>query len=268
MVERLTDQASWDRVWAHVTALPAWYAAAETLFCRAQARPADHWLLVSIEDTVPVGVFYLLVLQEEQYLELLEDASDSAWGYGAFLDFIARTFPGWSLDAALNPENQLLRQALEDHGAWWEKEVQHMILDGPVPNVDCSGVELCSEAQAAAYCAIHEKDCYWTGERILAAPDRFRVYVAIHEGMIVGNVDVTWCYEVNEPYALYVLPAYRRLGYGRKLLARAMRDNAPKGMDLDVEIDNIPAIRLYESMGFRTVPNQNSITAHWAIPNP
>mgnify|MGYP004713013173 FL=1 len=36
-------------------------------------------------------------------------------------------------------------------------------------------------------------------------------------------------------------------------------------MMLLVDTDNIPAIRLYASMGFRTVRGQNSLTAHWEI---
>ncbi len=36
-------------------------------------------------------------------------------------------------------------------------------------------------------------------------------------------------------------------------------------MMLLVNTDNAPAIRLYASMGFQTVPGQNSLTAHWEI---
>ena len=64
----------------------------------------------------------------------------------------------------------------------------------------------------------------------------------------------------------YVLPEYRRKGYGRKLLAKALDCNQPRGMMLLVETDNTAAIRLYELMNFKTVPGQNSLTAHWQIP--
>lgn len=77
---------------------------------------------------------------------------------------------------------------------------------------------------------------------------------------------MTHCFEENEPYDVYVLPEYRRRGYGRKLLAKALECNQPKGMMLLVETDNTAAIRLYESMNFKTVPGQNSLTAHWRIP--
>lgn len=33
-----------------------------------------------------------------------------------------------------------------------------------------------------------------------------------------------------------------------------------------VDVDNVPAIRLYESLGFKKVQNQNNLTAHWTVP--
>lgn len=33
-----------------------------------------------------------------------------------------------------------------------------------------------------------------------------------------------------------------------------------------VHIDNDPAIRLYESMGFAKVQGENNLTAHWTVP--
>ena len=122
-----------------------------------------------------------------------------------------------------------------------------------------------SEQYAAEYCVIHSRDVYWTGEKVAAAPERFRIFLAIDGGRVVGYLDVTHCFEENEPYNLFVLPEYRRRGFGRKLLAAALECNRPKGMMLLVDTDNVPAIRLYASMGFQTVRGQNSLTAHWEI---
>ncbi|MBD5460380.1 MAG: GNAT family N-acetyltransferase [Lachnospiraceae bacterium] len=79
---------------------------------------------------------------------------------------------------------------------------------------------------------------------------------------MVGYLDVTCCHEENEPYDLWVREEYRRKGYGRKLLAKALEMNKPKGMMLLVEIHNEAAIHLYESMGFEKMDNQNSVAAH------
>ncbi len=55
---------------------------------------------------------------------------------------------------------------------------------------------------------------------------------------------------------LGVVPAYRRRGLGKALLARAMegfRDAGLSEVYLEVTADNTPAIRLYEQLGFSVV---------------
>ena len=59
----------------------------------------------------------------------------------------------------------------------------------------------------------------------------------------------------------------RRKGYGAKLLAKAIEQNRPHGLTLQVDLDNTAAIRLYEKMGFETIPDRNSIDAIWNINN-
>ena len=97
------------------------------------------------------------------------------------------------------------------------------------------------------------------------AQERFRTFLAIHDGKVVGYLDVTYIFKENEPFDLFVLTEYRRRGYGRKLLAKALEQNEPNGMMLLVDADNVPAIHLYESMGFAKVQGQNNLTAHWRV---
>ena len=107
---------------------------------------------------------------------------------------------------------------------------------------------------------------YWTGERVLQAQDRFRIFLAVCSGAVIGYLDVTYTFPENEPFDLLVLEEYRRRGYGRKLLAKALEMNRPNGMMLLVDADNVPAIRLYESMGFAKAQGQNNRTAHVELP--
>lgn len=50
------------------------------------------------------------------------------------------------------------------------------------------------------------------------------------------------------------------------LLAKALEANASNAMSVLVDADNVPAIRLYASMGF--AKKQNILTAHWTVPSP
>lgn len=232
---------------------------------KAFTRP-NRQILGVYQDGQLAGLFVLLVLDEDKYLEMLVGLSREAQAYQELMEYLARNYPGWKADFVFNPRNGLLKVTLEDVRAEFEQEQQKMVFSGSVIPADATGIREFSEQYAAEYYVIHSRDVYWTGEKVAAAPERFRIFLAIDGGRVVGYLDVTHCFEENEPYNLFVLPEYRRRGFGRKLLAAALECNRPKGMMLLVETDNTAAIRLYESMNFKTVPGQNSLTAHWRIP--
>ena len=109
---------------------------------------------------------------------------------------------------------------------------------------------------------MHTGDRYWTGEKVLAAPEIFRVLLAIEDGEAAGYIDLTHNSAENEPYDLFVRKESRRRGLGRALLSAAVQENRPNGMALLVDIDNEAAIALYESQGFDRAEGENNITAH------
>lgn len=211
------------------------------------------------------GLFTFLVVKEERYLEMLVGLSRVRSAYQEVFHYLEEHYPGYDADFVFNPGNHLLKQMMEARAAEFEPEQQKMVFVGPVAGVDTSGVELYSDQYKGEYTAIHNKDTYWTAEKVVAALDRFRVLVAVHEGSLVGYLDVTHCFEENEPYDLLVLKKYRRMGYGRKLLAKALNLNEPNGMMLMVDVDQTPAVRFFEFMGFEKVNHQNNLTAHWKI---
>ncbi|MBR5231564.1 MAG: GNAT family N-acetyltransferase [Clostridia bacterium] len=233
---------------------------------KAIERPDSHCVLGVYCEEQMIGLFVFLVLREEKYVEMLAGLSREKDAYPEVLHYLEQHFPGFSADFVFNPDNDLLKELLEQRKAEFEPEQQKMVLGTPVPGLDTTGVELLSEKYTRQYCAIHNQDMYWTGEKVAEAQDRFRTLLAIHEGKVVGYVDVTCTYNENEPYDLLVLEEYRRMGYGRKLLAKALEMNQPNGMMLLVDADNVPAISLYESMGFVKVQGQNNLTVHWTVP--
>lgn len=212
------------------------------------------------------GLFSFLVLPDEKYIEMLECLSREKESYSEALYYLADSFPGYDADFVFNPQNSVLKELLEEYGAEFDTEQQKMVLEDAVQGIDTTGIEPLSEKYAEEYCAVHTKDVYWTGERVLEAQDRFRTFIAVHEGKVVGYIDVTCTYDENEPFSLLVLEEYRRMGYGRKLLAKAVEENKPNGMALHVDVDNAPAIHLYESMGFKRAVGGNILTSHLTLP--
>lgn len=228
--------------------------------------PQNHAVLGVYRQTQMIGLFAFLVLREEQYLEMLVGLSRDADAYSEIFAYLERHYPAYHGDFMFNPNNYLLKEILIRKGAEFDTEQQKMVLTHSVSVTDTGGVALLSERYKQQYFAIHNQDLYWTAEKVAAAADRFRVFLAIENDKVVGYLDVSCCHDENEPYDFLVLPPYRKKGYGRKLLTKALQMNAPKGMMLLIEVDNTPAIRLYESMGFETAENQNSLTTHWILP--
>ena len=193
------------------------------------------------------GLFSVLVLPEEGYLQLLAGLSRKAAAYDALLSHLQAAYPGYQADFVYSPRSRLLHTALADRHAAFDPEQQKMVLCSPPPYVPDSRVQLYTPAFRAQYLALHDDDRYWTGERVLAAQDTFRVLLAIEDGAVAGYLDLTYRNAENEPYDLFVREKSRRRGLGRALLSCAIEKNRPNAMSLLVDSDNLAARRLYAS---------------------
>ena len=238
----------------------------QTNLVKCVEHPDRHCALGVYLGEQLIGLFTFLVLLEERYLEMLVGLSRDRCAYAEILCYLEHHYPGYSADFVFNPQNHLWKQLLEERNAEFEPEQQKMVLDVPVTDLDTSGVELFTPEYRESYLSMHHQETYWPGEKVLAATDRFRVFLAIHEGKVVGYLDVTYCFEQNEPYDLFVLEKCRRMGFGRKLLAQALKCNEPKGMMAMVDVEAVAAIRLFESVGFQRAKHENNVTVHWTVP--
>ena len=216
-------------------------------------------------DGVLTGLFVFLLLEEERYMEMLVGLSREDAAYEELACFLEKEYPGYQADFVFNPENRKLYSMLEKRGAHFDTEQQKMVLKRDEGTVDTLGVLLCPEEYHGQYVDIHEKDVYWTGDRVLGEPERFNAFVAVENGEVIGYIDVTKHHEENEVFGLFVRGSSRSKGWGRKLLSKAIETNRPKGLMLTVDIDNAHAIALYESAGFEKTPGANSLTANWHI---
>lgn len=73
-------------------------------------------------------------------------------------------------------------------------------------------------------------------------------------GSVIGRVEKSSGKVIGRVYTIDVKPEQRRKGVGRMLLERLEKEFREMGCEkivLEVAVDNEPAIKLYESMGYR-----------------
>ncbi len=225
----------------------------------------DQIALGVFSDGEMTGLFVFLIVEDERYIEMLVGLSRSPAAYEEIADWLSAHYPGYQVDFVFNPKNTVILDMLRRRGVTADPEQFKMVLTEEPPAVDTTGIEPLSPAYADQYVALHATDLYWTGERILKAPDTFRVFLAVDGGTVVGYIDVTKNNEENEPFDFLVREDCRRRGWGRKLLYKAIEENRPKDMMLIVDVNNAPAIALYRSMGFTDSSEPQSQAATWQI---
>lgn len=227
----------------------------------ASNNPANHIYGV-FEENVLVALFVFLILDDEKYIEMLVGLSKSLKAYDEIFSFLKEEYKGYSIDFVYNPNNYLLDEILHNEQAEFEVEQQKMLLKDVRIHHSNYPVELYSQKYDEQYKQMHSTDVYWTADKVIAATDVFRIILAIKDEEVVGYMDITHKFDENEPYDIFVKPEYRRKGYAKAMLAKAIELNKPHKMNALVDVDNVGAISLFHSLGFEKVVGENNITAH------
>ena len=228
-------------------------------------RKKNQMVFASKQGNNMMGLFVWSVMEEERYAEMIIGFVQTKTAMYEMLDYMEKKYAGYQADFVINPQNEVIRSVLNEKKAAYDAEQQRMIHNGRGPFADNEHTEAYSPKRKEEYCSIHSTDTYWTAEKVLSNPGTFRVILAIEEEKVVGYLDVTHCFDRNEPYALYVKPENKKMGFEKALLERALKENSPKTMMVLVDIDNAEEIQLYESVGFETMKGQNSICVAYTL---
>lgn len=229
-------------------------------------EPKSYRTFGVYQDDALAGLFVFMVNPEEKYAEMIVGLSRTEAAYTEMMDYLKFNFSGYHCDFVYNPRNYLLHGLLKNQGASFYTEQTKMVLQKIVPTQIPGNIVPYDPTYWESYQAIHDdSERYWTAEKIVACPDRFRVFLALDGNDVVGYMDVTHCFDENEPYDLFVREDMRQKGYGRGLLAKAIEDNKPNGMMLLVDYDDTVIINLCQSMGFVKDELGGNITAYMTL---
>ena len=121
-------------------------------------------------------------------------------------------------------------------------------------------------------------DNAWSADSISAQLDKEVSYcaVALDEDRVAGYIAFEKILDEGSIVELAVLPEYRRKGIGRRLIELMLTSvDGMRTVCLEVRASNIPAIALYEAMGFRSIsvrrgyydsPREDAVIMIYQIP--
>lgn len=207
------------------------------------------------------GLFVWMILPDEKYIEMLIGLSEEESSIAEMLAFIEDSYKGYQLDFVINPQHELFCNLLKSRNAKFDGEQQWMSWKNEPETRYQHEIVLLTPEYKAQYIDKHHKDTYWTAEKVIEAKERFRVFLAVHEGEVVGYIDVTCCYEKNEPYDLWVDEKYKNMGYEQALLQEAIKKNIPEKMMVLVDMNHSDEIEIFRSAGFVPEAGTNSVYA-------
>ena len=207
------------------------------------------------------GLFVWLVLPNEKYIEMLIGLSKEESSIREMLAFIEDEYKGCQLDFVINPQHKLFCDLLKSKNAKFEEAQQWMVWEKEIGKRYQHRIVTLTQEYEAQYIDKHNKDTYWTAEKVIKAKDKFRVLLAVHAEKVVGYIDVTYCYDKNEPYDLWVDNEFQDKGYEQALLQAAIKMNRPNKMMVLVDVNNYDEIEMLKSIGFVPVIGTNSVYA-------
>ena len=121
-------------------------------------------------------------------------------------------------------------------------------------------------------------DSSWSRDSIRSQLDKNVSYcaVAVDEDKVVGYIAYEIIVDEGSIVELAVLPEYRRKGVGRKLVELMLTScDGVRTVCLEVRASNTPAVRLYESVGFRPIsvrrdyydsPKEDAVIMVYSLP--
>lgn len=224
------------------------------------SKKQENVLFGSYKEDKITGIFCLMVLDDEKTIETIYMYSKDSDAYEEIMEYLSKKYNDYEVWFVFNPNNYILKNLLLNRNAFFYTEQRYMEYHGTKPSDADEIIPYCEDYRDA-YINIHSKDGYWNGEKVLEQIDRFDIFLCIRENKLAGYIDLSKGDEQIEIMDILVTPEYRNQGVGALLLRKAINHVYGRQLILTVDVDNNPAIHLYEKLGFKDIPLNNCMTA-------
>lgn len=164
--------------------------------CERMIKHPNDELLISTDGNDILGVLALLVEPEDMYIEFVggifaensyKDVSEE------FFKYIRGKYKGYHLDAAYPEENVQAIEFMESVGAeLMGYDYEYRIKKDDFKSLHkADDVIYIDEKYYKDFIKHHNTmnpDAYWTGEKLIDALDRFDIFIALEDGMVIGSI--------------------------------------------------------------------------------
>ena len=132
-------------------------------------------------EDILTGVFGFVCDQNSNYLEMIFGYSKSLNAYNEMFNYLKENYKGYNVDFLINPKNDIFYNFLKTKNSKFYPLQLYMILETIVTYNSNHQIEFYSDKYKEEYINIHEKNMYWTGDKIILYPDRFITLLAIYK---------------------------------------------------------------------------------------
>lgn len=233
-------------------------------FQKMLQHPEDEVLICTENDKI-VGVLALLVESEDKYAEAVGGvyAEDNYQEVALqFFAYLKGKYAGYRFDAAYPKDNIEAISFMEAIGAnCIDRDLEMNLKQCDFKSAKSNQqVSLLSGKYYETFSKFHDRNspnAYWSGERILAALDKFDVFIAVDHAEVIGAI-VTAVFggEKREIYFLEINESYCKEEYAHALLEEAIHRAFASGANelmVMVNEENVLEMEMYESSGFKKV---------------
>ena len=219
-----------------------------------QAKKKDREVFVVKKNDIVIGLYVFLFIEDEKYLELLFYLSSETRAFDYLLLYLSDNYKEYKIDFVFDKDEKMV-ESLKKYNCIFEKDQYVMKLKDYKPvNIIYNIVNYC-EKYRDQYTQLHSKDVYWTADKVINSPEQFKIFLCLVDNQVVGYVDMSYCFTVNQPFDVFVKKEYRNRGICKEMLTVAINSNENRQVELTVDYDSEFAIKAYRSLGFDKVGN-------------